>query len=276
MGIKGAVAAAAIGITGIGLLTACGWEPGTESYSDTHDVEQSFTSLRFAGDAGNVTIRTGDSTSVERTVHYRDDKPGEDTFRVRDGVLELNSCGKPGCSIDYEVTVPAETTVAGETDSGSADIAGVAEANVKADSGEVTISDVAGKVAVTADSGAVTLNDIGGSVVAKADSGNLTVDGVEGDVTMHSSSGSVEARGVGGAAAVESDSGNVVVELTNSDDVQVDAESGAVEVTVPDGSYQVSTSTDSGNVENDIDNDPSGEHRLDLHTDSGNISVTPA
>ena len=59
MGIGRAVAAAAIGITGIGLLAACGWN--TRTYTDGNDVEQSFSSVRFANDSGDVTIRTGTS-----------------------------------------------------------------------------------------------------------------------------------------------------------------------------------------------------------------------
>jgi hypothetical protein len=276
MGIGRAVAAAAIGITGLGLLGACGWTIATETYSDSNDVSDAFTSLRFANDSGSVTIRTGDTTTVRREVHYGDDKPGEHTFRVKDGVLELDSCDKRNCWIDYEVTVPAATKVNGQLDSGSADISGVAEVNVKASSGEVSVKDVAGAVNVEANSGSVELADIGGAVVAKADSGSVQAENVRGDVTLRADSGSVEARGIGGAAQVDASSGSVVVELTDPQDVRVHAESGNVEVTVPHGAYQVATSTDSGNVDSDVSDDSAGDHQLDLSTDSGNISVSQA
>jgi DUF4097 and DUF4098 domain-containing protein YvlB len=238
MGIGRVAAAAATGIIGLGLLVGCGdWN--TDSYSDADGVGQSFSSVRFTNDSGDVTIRTGDKAEVRRTVHYRDDKPG-DTFRVKDGVLELDSCDKHNCRIDYEVTVPAGTRVSGELDSGTVDISGVAEANVRASSGEVNVKDVAGAVNIEADSGSMTLEKIGGPVVAKADSGN------------------------------------VEVELANAADVRVGADSGNIDVTVPDGSYKVSTSTDSGNVDSDIDDDPAGEHVIDLHADSGNVRVSAA
>jgi DUF4097 and DUF4098 domain-containing protein YvlB len=273
MGIGRAVAAAAIGIIGLGTLAACDWV-ATESYSDSKGVGQEFTSVRFNNAAGRVNIRTGASAEVHREVHYRDEKPPESTFRVRDGVLQVDSCETPNCWIDYEITVPEGTTVTGQLDSGAADIAGVAEVNVRSSSGKIDISGVDGAVNVEASSGRVTLSDIGGSVVAKAESGAVEVDDVRGDLTLQASSGSVEARGIGGAAHVESDSGNVVVELTVAEDVRVDADSGSVEVAVPDGSYQVSTSSDSGNVSSEIDDDASGDHKLDLHTDSGSIDVT--
>jgi hypothetical protein len=274
MGIGRAVAAATIGITGLGLLGACGWNIATETYSDSDGIGDSFVSVRFANDSGNVTIRRGDSPSVERTVHHNGDKPRADTFRVKDGVLELNSCDTDNCWIDYEVVVPAETTVAGQLDSGAADITGVAEVNVRSSSGEVTIGDVEGTVNIEASSGSVNLSDIGGTVAAKVDSGSVSADGVRGAFTLAVSSGSVEARGIGGATEVDADSSSVVVELTSVEDVRVNADSGNVEVGVPQGSYEVVTSADSGQVDSEIEHDPAGDHRIDLHTDSGNIEVT--
>lgn len=274
MGIGRAVAAAAIGITGLGVLAACGWNIATDTYSDANGVGQSFESVRFTNDSGDVTIRTGDKPEVRREVHYSDEKPGKDTFRVKNGVLELDSCHKRNCWIDYEVTVPAGTSVSGQLDSGTADISGVADANVRASSGEIIVKDVSGGVNVEADSGSVTLGDIGGPVVAKADSGSIEADDIDGDLTLAASSGGVEAHGVGGATKVESSSGSVEVELTDAADVRVDAKSGNVGVTVPDGAYKVATSTDSGDVTSDVTNDPAGEHRLDLHTDSGDITVS--
>ncbi len=275
MGIGRAVVAAAIGIAGVGLLTACGWDLATESYKDSDSVAQSFTSVRFANDSGGVTIRTGDHASVEREVHYSDEKPGQ-TSHVEDGVLTLDSCGKRNCWIDYEVTVPEGTTVTGQLDSGTADISGVAAATVRASSGEVTVKDVAGAVKVEASSGSITLAGIGGSVVAKAESGSIQADDVRGDLVLAASSGSVEARGIGGTTKVDSSSGSVAVELAAARDVRVDAKSGNVEVTVPAGSYAVSTSTGSGDVDSEIDDDATGDHRLDLHTNSGNITVSRA
>jgi len=256
MGIGRAAAAAAIGITGLGLLAGCGdWN--TQSYSDANGVGQSFSSVRFVNDSGQVTIRTGDTAEVKREVHYGDEKPG-DTFRVKDGVLELNPCDKRNCWIDYEVTVPEGTTVSGELDSGEVDISGVAQANVRASSGKVTVKDVSGAVNIEAQSGEVNLEGIDGPVVAKAESG------------------SIDARGIGGSTTVESSSGNVVVELTQVADVHVNAQSGNVDVTVPDGDYKVATSADSGNVDSDFDDDPGAEHSIDLHTDSGNVRVSAA
>lgn len=276
MGMRRATAAVAVGLAGAGLLAGCGWSIASSSYTDDQAIGETVTSVRFANDSGNMTIRVGDETTVHRTVHHGGDKPGEGTVRVRNEVLHLDPCGEPDCWIDYEVTVPAGTAVSGQLDSGTATVSGVAEVNVRASSGEVTVEDVAGAVNIESASGSVNLIDIGGAVVAKAESGNVHAEDVRGDVTLQAASGNVEARGIGGAAQVETSSGTVVVELTAVRDVRVTAASGNVDVTVPDGAYRVTTGTDSGDVDSDVTDDTAGHHHLDLHTDSGNITVTRA
>lgn len=274
MGIGRAAAAATIAIAGLGLLSACDWVT-SERFTDSDRVGERFTSVRFANDAGNVTIRTGGSTTVRREVHHNDEKPG-DTFRVKNGVLELDPCPVRGCRINYEVVVPAGTTVTGEVDAGDVDISGLAEANVRASSGNVTMRDVSGAVNVEASSGSVTLADIGGAVVAKASSGTVRAERVRGGAILQASSGEVEARGIAGATEIESSSGNVVVNLTTANDVRVHAGSGNVEVSVPQAAYRVRLTAGSGDVDSDVDDDASGEHQLDLQTNSGNITVTRA
>lgn len=276
MGIGRVVAATALGIAGLSVLSACGLAFGDETYSDSNGVGEEFTSVRFTSDAGNITIRTGDTATVERDVHYDGEKPGEDTFRVRDGVLELDSCPVRSCWIDYEVTVPAGTKVSGQADSGNITLNGVADANVLASSGDVIVKDVAGAVNVEASSGNVDLSGIGGSVVAKAESGDVTANDVSGEVTLDASSGDVRALGIGGAAQVDSASGNVVVELTAAQDVRVEAQSGNVEVTVPEAAYKVRLSSGDGHLDSEVEDDRAGTHQLDLRTDSGDIMVKQA
>lgn len=275
MGIGRVVAAAGIVVAGAGLLSACDFDITTHQDTDSTNVTQSFTSVRFVNDSGDVRIHTGTRPSVKREIHYADEKPGE-TFRVKNGVLELDSCDKPNCWIAYEVTVPEGTSVTGQLDSGTADITGASAVTVRASSGRVAVQDVSGEVNVEAESGRVELANIDGDVVAKAESGTVDANGVRGEFTVEANSGRVEAHDIGGPAQVKTSSGEVELELATAQDVTVDADSGNVEVTVPDGAYQVSTNADSGNVDSEIDNDPSGEHRLDLRTDSGNITVSAA
>ncbi|OLF18211.1 DUF4097 family beta strand repeat-containing protein [Actinophytocola xanthii] len=230
------VAAGAALVTGLGVLGACGWDITKERASDETKVTERITAVRFANDAGNITIRPGDSSSVHREIHYEDERPGP-THRVEDGVLVLEDCPDDGCWIDYELVVPEGVRVDGAVDSGHAEIRGAGEVNLRASSGDVTVEDVRAPVNVEVSRGNVTLDRIAGTAQVRAASGNVSV----------------------GLAAAH--------------DVRVDASSGNVEVTVPDAAYRLDADAGGGHLDSDIQDDRSATHHLDLHTDSGNIEV---
>jgi hypothetical protein len=238
MGIRHVVAGITI-VTGGLLTTACDWEGvGGTTVEDREKIRQDVSEVRFSNDSGAIKITTGDTTEVRWTVRYGDEKPGK-SFRLDGDALILEACPVRDCKIDYEVTVPAGTKVSGHVDSGTVELTGVASANVQAESGELTVRDVDGEVNASAQSGNVDLAGIGGAVVASAESGNVTV----------------------GLAAAQS--------------VSVRTESGNIEVAVPDGKYQVTTSVDSGRVDNEVGNDPFG-HKIDLRAESGNVNIRRA
>jgi hypothetical protein len=111
----------------------------------------------------------------------------------------------------------------------------------------------------------------GTRVDGSVDSGRVEVDGVAG-VNLEADSGDLIARGVSGTVNVVSHSGDVTVDNARAA-VTVQADSGAIRMSVPAGTYQVHASTDSGAVRSDVADDPSGTHRLELHSDSGDITV---
>ncbi len=252
MGTRQAVLGTAVA-AGLLVLGGCGmFEQNRET--DMEEYGEAITSLQFDVDSGDLKVTTGDKTSVKRTIHYGDDLPGA-TVRVEDGALVLSSCELRNCSIDYEVVVPEGTTVNGQLDSGSADLGGIGEVNLQASSGDIT------------------LRDVGGAANVTVDSGTISADGVDGPATLSASSGDVTARNVAGATQVNSDSGTVTVSLTKPESVRVQASSGDIDVTVPQGSYAVTTETDSGDVTNDLGQTTSGTYQIDLQADSGNITI---
>jgi hypothetical protein len=247
---------AAVG-AGLLLLSACEWTMARNTDSDESAVGERITSVRLANDAGDVTIRVGDTTMVRRTVHYDRDRPGG-THRVDKDVLVIDACPVRDCWIDYDVTVPAGTTVQGAVESGRLDVDGVASVNLKASSGNVTVRHVTGPVNVDSSSGNVEVSDVGGATAIKAQSGNVSVD---------------DARA---AVALQAESGQITARLSSPQNVRVQAASGNVEVTVPSGKYRVTTAADSGHVDSDVTDDASATHQLDLRTESGNITVRNA
>jgi hypothetical protein len=236
MGSKRAVAGITVGVAGL-FLAGCGWV-GQNSFDDHEALGQKVTEIRFSNDSGDVRISVGDTVEVRRTVRYGDDKPGK-TYRIEKDTLLLEECPVRNCAIDYEVTVPAGTKVSGHVDSGNVEVVGMATANVEAESGDLTVRDVAGDVNASVQSGTIDLSGIGGAVVAGAESGDVTVG------------------------------------LTAARSVSVETQSGNIEVTVPSGKYHVTASTESGNVDNDLGDDPSGEP-IEVRAESGDITIRAA
>lgn len=238
MGIKHVVAGATVVAGGL-LLSGCDWgDIGATTFTDHETLGQSISEVRFANDSGDVKITVGDHLEVRRKVGYHDTKPGK-TYRVDGDALVLEECKERDCWVNYDVIVPEGTKVSGHVDSAKVEVAGVASANVQAESGDITVRDVAGEVNATAQSGNVDLSGIGGAVVAGAESGNVTV------------------------------------RLESAENITASTSSGNVEVAVPKGNYQVKTSVDSGNVTNDIGESSSGP-TLDLRADSGNVTIREA
>jgi hypothetical protein len=243
----------AMGVAGAVLLSGgCGMV--TERFADEEAVGQTIRSVLVANDSGRVKIRTGGTTSVHRTVHHNSDRPGG-THRVDGDVLILGSCPVRNCWVDYEVVVPEGVTVTGKIDSGDVEIDGVKSVNVSAGSGDVMVRKVSGKVTVQADSGRVDLVDIGDNV------------------SVEVSSGSVKAVGLGGSADIGASSGSIEVALVEVGNVRARADSGRVQVVVPQGRYRVKAVVDSGDLDNAIGSDVEATNSVDVEADSGDVSI---
>lgn len=228
-----------VGITVVAgglLLGACDWGFANEEFTDSTSLSGPVSEVRFANDSGGVTITTGDKLEVRRKVGYRDTKPGR-TFRMDGGALVLGNCPERDCWVSYDVTVPEGTRVSGHLDSGDIEVTGVTSANVEAESGNVTVRDVDGKVNARTQSGNVELSGIGDAVVTGTESGNVTV-------------------GLGEPASVTASTS-----------------SGNIDVTVPRGDYQVDIQADKAT--NDLGDATSGPS-IDLRTENGNVKLMPA
>jgi DUF4097 and DUF4098 domain-containing protein YvlB len=231
-----ATAIAGIVLIAVAAGIATGWFWSSEATAQ-ETIGEPIDRVELNADSGNVSIRAADvsETTVKQRFSYRFNKPS-DGFEVDDGALKLDDCGW-WCTVDYEVTVPRETLVNGSMDSGDLTVIGVAGADIEADSGTVT------------------LRDIAGDVTADMDSGDLTGTGLGGDFT-----GNI-------------DSGDVELTFTEPVGVTLDMDSGDVELTLPEGSYNVEGETDSGERDIQVGDDPRGQHLLQIDNDSGDVLV---
>lgn len=222
--------------------------------------------------------------------------------KIEDRELQQN------VSIDYDVTVPAQTKVSTQTGSGNQDITGVQLAvNTHTGSGNITIDNIGAAVRARSGSGELRITSVNGSLDAETGSGNVHARGIAGEVSANTGSGEIEVeqtapgsvrasagsgnvklRGVKGSLRAETGSGDITVDGEPTGDWRVGAGSGNIDLKVPSSaSFNIDARTSSGrltvnrqvtmqgtfsrnHVQGKVGN---GGVLVDLHTGSGDIQV---
>lgn len=241
-------------LTGVALAV---WSFGDRESDDKHEVREQITKVELGTDSGDVTIEVGDDdvTTVREKRSFWFIKRG-DAYRVDGDTLHLSGdCGW-NCEADFVVTVPRGTKVSGDSGSGDLKIAGVAGVDTESRSGQVEVRDVAGSVQVATTSGDVKLDRVDGALDVKVTSGDISGE-----------------RLSGGPVRAATSSGDIKLVLDKAGSVTAEGTSSDIDVTVPDGSYQVSTDASSGDVDNSVPSVDGGTHKLDVRTTSGDITL---
>ncbi len=186
-------------------------------------------------------------------------------------LLGVSTRCNQGPEIDYVVHVPdharvaltsasADSTVIGPigslragSASGNVSVTGASDITIETQSGDVTLSQVRGVMAVTTSSGETTFNDAKGDITVNAASGAVGLYRVSGKAVVNTSSGDITARSFGGLARLNSNSGDVSVTLVRG------------------GNVTLSADTVSGDLSCDV---PRRERApIQVHTISGDIAV---
>ncbi|SFP79252.1 Putative adhesin [Amycolatopsis arida] len=231
---RAGLAIGGVAMIGLGAALAFGWVwPSTAEATAT--VSEPFGRVAIDNGSGEVAIRAADVPSARVTTRfsYRFGRP-DTSYEVREGELRLGDCGR-WCSVDYDVEVPRGTKIAGRLGSGELIAEGVAEVDVEASSGELTLRDVAGPVR------------------ARLSSGDLAGTGLRGPVDVRASSGEVR------------------LEVTEPVDVRVRTSSGDIEAAVPDVPYRVEGASRDEDRRIDVVHDPAAPRVLRLDASSGEI-----
>jgi hypothetical protein len=157
-------------------------------------------------------------------------------------------------SIDYDLTVPAQTGLIAHSGSGEESIDGL-ELPTSAGTG----------------SGKITVKNIGGELHLSSGSGSLNAGSVKGALFAHTGSGRIQATGVSGKIVATSGSGSVEIEQAAAGDVNVGTGSGSVTLRGIQGGLRVKTA--SGRIE--VEGEPTADWHIG--TASGNIDLkTPS
>jgi hypothetical protein len=216
--------------------------------------------------SGDVTVRAGSSGSVfirgkiyvgnhwlsgirEADVHEIEQHP---PIRQEGNNIHIDYVNMRNISVDYEISVPADTVVRTHSGSGDQTVEGT-HGNVDAQtgSGDVKLANLTGEIRLQTGSGNIRARQISGSVKGGTGSGDIEVEETSsGDIDLHTGSGNITARGVQGGFHGETGSGDVTAEGTQSGTWDIRTGSGNVHVRLPgNAAFDADISTSSGSID---------------------------
>lgn len=215
--------------------------------------------------SGDVTIRAGASGSVQihgkifvgdhwlfgdrqADVHSIEQNP---PIRQDGNRIHIDNVDMRNVSIDYEITVPADTAIRTHSGSGDQTIEGThGSAEVETGSGDVKMKNVNGELRLQTGSGNIRALQISGPVKGGTGSGDVQLEETgPGDVDLHTGSGDINARGIQGTFHGEAGSGDISAEGTQTGTWDIRTGSGGVHVKLPaNAAFDADISTNSGSV----------------------------
>jgi DUF4097 and DUF4098 domain-containing protein YvlB len=218
--------------------------------------------------SGDVTVRTGASSAViihakifvgdhwlmgsrESDVRAIEQNP---PIRQEGNRIHIDYVDIRNISVDYEITVPAETTIRSRSGSGDQIIEGTrGNADIQTGSGDVKLARLTGEVRLQTGSGNVRAHEIAGAVKGGAGSGDIEIEETSaGDVDLHTGSGNITVRGIQGGFHAEAGSGDITAEGAQSGGWEIRTGSGNVRVRLPgNAAFDADISTSSGTVDVD-------------------------
>ncbi|HTV58266.1 MAG TPA: DUF4097 family beta strand repeat-containing protein [Verrucomicrobiae bacterium] len=156
----------------------------------------------------------------------------EPPIKQEGGIIRVGRAGtnSGGSSIDYTITVPANTEFKGVTADGGLSVTGLQGAvTVQTSSGDVAITQIGGDVRVTSGSGDLSISDVAGQVQANSGSGDVTLAYPKGEVRIETGDGNVQITRPGDAATVQTGDGDVEISDA-SPDLSIHTSSGQITV----------------------------------------------
>ncbi len=209
-----------------------------------------------AGSGGSVFIRgkihVGDSWLMggrQADIQQIENNP---PIRQEGNTIHVDYVNMRNVSVDYEISVPAETTVRTRSGSGDQIIEGTrGNVDTQTGSGDVKLANLTGELQLQTGSGNIRAHHISGAVKGGTGSGDVEIEeAAAGDIDLHTGSGNITARGVQGGFRGETGSGDVTAEGTQTGSWEIHTGSGNVHVGLPgNAAFDADISTSSGSVD---------------------------
>lgn len=224
--------------------------------------------LEVESHSGDITVRTGPagSVSIRGKIYVGDhwlfgnrhtdvsDIEQHPPLRQDGNSIRIDYVNARDISVDYEITVPADTAIRAHSGSGNQTIEGThGNADLESGSGDMKLSQITGEIHIRTGSGNVRAREISGPVRGGAGSGDLELEETgSGDIDLHTGSGNVTVRGIQGAFRADAGSGDITAEGTMAGAWEVRTGSGNVRVRLPaDAAFDANISTSSGTLDVD-------------------------
>lgn len=260
------------------------------------DTEKPLT-LKVNSAAGNVTV-TGanvdtvqvkavktayDSTQARadeevKTVKYTVEQNGN-SITLKYELPKSTNFSNNINTVDFIVTVPAETSVTVDTGFGKVNVSGVkGDADLENDFGDVTVENIEGALSVQTNSGAIEASSIKAGdkdISLKSDFGGITLEKASAaNITFESNSGKVTLKDVNatGDFSSKSDFGDTKFENGSAASINIESKSGKLELIKVKVQGLIKVDDDFGN----ITLTQATAASYDLHTNSGAITVDGA
>jgi DUF4097 and DUF4098 domain-containing protein YvlB len=195
----------------------------------------------FVGDRWLLRGRHGDVSEIEQNPPVRQDGNS----------IHIDYVNAHDISVDYEITVPSNTTIRTHSGSGDQTIEGTnGNVDLQSGSGDVRLSHLTGEIHLQTGSGDVRAHEISGPVRGSAGSGDIELEETgSGNIDLHTGSGNITARGVQGELRADAGSGDITAEGSMSGAWEVRTGSGNVHVRLPaEAAFDANISTSSGTL----------------------------
>jgi hypothetical protein len=269
-GVSGLVTAAALAIPGARLITSPGTN-GDNVYAHpqhvvtrTETVPQPVTSLVVQSYGGHVQVTSGqvNRVHVTETIGYDQGTNPVVTQSVSGGRLSLSdpACSNSGCTVDFDVTVPADVTVTASSGGGQVTVSGTAGANLASSGGPVRATLIRGPLTVNTGGGSLDVRELSGPLRAETEGGSL--------VAQDLAAATATITTGGGTATVAFDAA--------PESVSVTTDGGPAVLAVPGGPYAVVADSSGGPQSVTIATNPAARPTLAVTSGGGPLQIAPA
>jgi len=278
------------------------------SFERTVDVSGRAT-LEIYTRSGDVSVKSGSSGSISISgkIWVNDHWWSSGSHRVdvsdveknppiqqNGNMVRIDYPSSHDISINFEISVPPDTTVRTHTGSGDQRMEGLkGTVDLESGSGDLQLRDLRGGVRLHSGSGDVEARNMAGAFTAETGSGDIDCEqNGAGDVEVHTGSGNIEIHTMQGALHAEAGSGDLSIDGKQAGPWEVRTGSGNVELRLPsDSAFDLDATTSSGSltvdhpvtmtVQGDVERSRhsvkghvrGGGSPLTVHTSSGDIRI---